>query len=385
MEDRSLAVIDAEVVEIAPTQTVEQFEARLIEFREFTKRNLRPDIDFGTIPYTDKPTLLKPGAEKLLRWYGLVVDIDLLPTSRTDITEGVIDLDLRGTVRHAASGRRLGTLHANANSEERKYKNARFPAWECRNWTGPKENRHRCGWKGNSEPAGMACPQCGSEKLKRPQTIADQKNTLLKMGDKRVWVAAALLYTGASEAYTQDMEDGAGGTSESSAVPTVADRDLCSDHRKQWTYKEGVYKEGHEKAGQPWAFWGCPHFSMVNGKREYCQKRPPKGYEGPQESSQDAPDEAPPADTPASDPNESQAGAGEATQPIPTRGSLLTTAQNEIGRLREITAQTMPEEAATRLAMFLSNHPQENEVKGITGLSDAVLEAYVAWLQHQKR
>ena len=31
---------------------------------------LRPDVDYGVIPGTKKPSLLKPGAEKLLQWFG---------------------------------------------------------------------------------------------------------------------------------------------------------------------------------------------------------------------------------------------------------------------------------------------------------------------------
>jgi len=266
MEDRGLQVIDAQAIEIAPTLTVEQFEKRLAEFREFTKRNLRADVDYGIVPGTPKPTLLKPGAEKVMRWYGLVVDIEILPTSRTDILDGVLDFDLRGTVRHARSGAVLGTVHANANSEERRYRNARLP------------NPDR--------------PD------KDPQTIADQKNTILKMGDKRVWVAAALLYTGASEAYTQDLEDSAPGGEQrrrQEGIPTAADAPpdcpgYCAVHTTPFRLvPAGISKKRADGSGGKAynAFWACPE----RGCRE-------KATEFPEET------EAPPADpdTPTAEP-----------------------------------------------------------------------------------
>jgi hypothetical protein len=40
-------------------------------FGEFTRRIMVRDQDFGEIPGTNKPTLLKPGAEKLCNFFGL--------------------------------------------------------------------------------------------------------------------------------------------------------------------------------------------------------------------------------------------------------------------------------------------------------------------------
>ena len=37
----------------------------------FTRSIMREDIDYGTVPGTSKPTLLKPGAEKLTTFFGL--------------------------------------------------------------------------------------------------------------------------------------------------------------------------------------------------------------------------------------------------------------------------------------------------------------------------
>jgi len=198
-----------------------------------------------------------------------VVDIAIMPTSRTDITEGILDFDLEGTVRHARSGSRLGTVHANANSEERRYLNARIP-----------------------DP---------DRPDKTPQTIADQKNTILKMGDKRVWVAAALLYTGASEAYTQDLEDSeAPGEQQrpQRGIPSGADAPpgcpgYCAVHSAIFSLvPAGVSKQGPRK-GKPYnAFWSCPERG--------CREQPTP-----------FPAEAPPADdTPSPAPDAPETAAG---------------------------------------------------------------------------
>ena len=44
----------------------------------FVKAQMQKDIDYGVIPGTRKPTLLKPGAEKLLRLFNLRPHLELL-------------------------------------------------------------------------------------------------------------------------------------------------------------------------------------------------------------------------------------------------------------------------------------------------------------------
>jgi hypothetical protein len=56
---------------VAPVATIEEAGTRYEEFQRFVKGQLKKDIDFGVIPGVDKPTLLKPGAEKLATFFGL--------------------------------------------------------------------------------------------------------------------------------------------------------------------------------------------------------------------------------------------------------------------------------------------------------------------------
>ena len=54
-----------------PAMSMEVALARRAAIVEFTRRIMVRDQDFGEIPGTNKPTLLKPGAEKLCNFFGL--------------------------------------------------------------------------------------------------------------------------------------------------------------------------------------------------------------------------------------------------------------------------------------------------------------------------
>ena len=54
-----------------PVLSVSEAIQRRCAIIEFVQKVMKPGIDFGTIPGTQKPTLLKPGAEKLCTLFGL--------------------------------------------------------------------------------------------------------------------------------------------------------------------------------------------------------------------------------------------------------------------------------------------------------------------------
>lgn len=56
---------------IAPVVDIQSALARYNAFNEFVSKILKKDKDFGEIPGTNKPTLLKAGAEKLGAFFGL--------------------------------------------------------------------------------------------------------------------------------------------------------------------------------------------------------------------------------------------------------------------------------------------------------------------------
>jgi len=146
-----------------PALTIAEAKQRWDTIREFVSQIMIEGEDFGVIPGTrTKPTLLKPGAEKLCAFFGLAPDIDV--TQRIEQWEAPeffayeVKCSLRG-----ADGRLRGSGIGSCSSRESQY------------------NKRR--------------------------NLADVANTILKMAKKRAMVDAVLSTTGASQFYSQDVEE----------------------------------------------------------------------------------------------------------------------------------------------------------------------------------
>src|SRR5215211_2968844 len=61
-----------------PALSIQQAVQRFNAVVEFVRTVMREGVDYGVIPGTDKPTLLKPGAEKLCTLFGLTCRFDLI-------------------------------------------------------------------------------------------------------------------------------------------------------------------------------------------------------------------------------------------------------------------------------------------------------------------
>lgn len=179
------------------------------------------DEDFGLIPGTQKPTLLKPGAEKLALAYGLTGRFDHHLTYGHSEDEPpitvVVDCYLHlGGHDGPAIAQGMGM----ASSFEKRYR------WRKGGRVCPD-----CGKEGviytkgrggqwwhptDAKPAGG----CGANFPKDDARLADQStadvenpdpfelgNTLLKMAEKRAYVDAVLRATASSGLFSQDMED----------------------------------------------------------------------------------------------------------------------------------------------------------------------------------
>jgi len=151
--------------------------------------------DYGKIPGTDKPTLLKPGAEKLCMMFQLAPDE---PTIE-DIGGGD---EIRYRIHVpivAPDGRRLavGIGEASSNEEKNRW---RKPVCD-EEWldTDPSMRREKYFKSRNGD---------GFYKGKQIRTSpADIANTVLKMGHKRAFIHGTLLATAAGSVFNQDLED----------------------------------------------------------------------------------------------------------------------------------------------------------------------------------
>ena len=132
---------------------------KITRFQEIVKSQLKDGHDYGVIPGTSKPTLLKPGAEKILMLMGLTSEFDVTDSTR-DFKDGFFQYQVKC----------------------RLYKNGVLI----------------------TEGLG-ACNTKESKYIKRDACSID--NNILKMAKKRALVDATLLVASLSDLFTQDTED----------------------------------------------------------------------------------------------------------------------------------------------------------------------------------
>jgi len=177
---------------------------------------MKKDEHYGIIPGTNKPSLYKPGAEKLSLVFRLRPEYEI---RRSDLGGGHREYEVVCTLYHIPTGQSVGQGVGSATTMEGKY---RFRGGE-KEGTGkpiPKEywNLKKEG-KGKEAQALIGGPGFSAGKIDGQWEVcsigekqehdnpADYYNTVLKMGKKRAHVDAILTATAASDIFTQDTED----------------------------------------------------------------------------------------------------------------------------------------------------------------------------------
>jgi len=174
-------------------------ETKLDLVQKFFKRVMVKDTDYGIIPGTDKPSLLKPGAEKLLALYNFSSIVKEKNEVR-DLKNGYYQAQLVIQIVHRGTGIAIAEGVGEASSFESKY-------------------RYR--WSFESDvPDGIDKKTLLSKTFESKRTnkeykkyrlenpdLIDQWNTVLKMAKKRALVDATLSATGTSGIFTQSEDD----------------------------------------------------------------------------------------------------------------------------------------------------------------------------------
>lgn len=167
--------IEVKTTELAPLAEVTNLSVNLTEramvamqeqrkqLGEFVRSQLKEGIngDFAKIPGTPKPSLLKPGAEKLANLFKLgsrIIDRQ----REIDREAGFAMFTYTLEIFHIPSGAVISQCEGSANSEEKKNKN---------------------------------------------KTFADQLNSLGKMAQKRAYVGGVIMAVGASDFFSADTDD----------------------------------------------------------------------------------------------------------------------------------------------------------------------------------
>lgn len=178
-----------------PALTAQQVRARVNLVQQVMRGVMKEGTHYGRIPGAgDKPSLLKPGAETLAVTFRIAIDplVDDLSTA----DEARYRVLCRGV--HQDTGMLLGTGVGEASSNEEKYRWRRAVCDEEYDET--PDDRRRIKWsKGKGGSA---------YKTRQVRTNpADVANTILKMAKKRAQIDMTLSVTGASDLFTQDIED----------------------------------------------------------------------------------------------------------------------------------------------------------------------------------
>jgi hypothetical protein len=103
---------------VAPQVDAGELVARLDAIKQAQEQAMTKDVDYGVIPGTDKPTLYKPGAEKLSVLFQL--DVQLVNEKSWGPGEHLTVIS-HATVFHAPTGSRLGYGEGVCTTRERKY------------------------------------------------------------------------------------------------------------------------------------------------------------------------------------------------------------------------------------------------------------------------
>ncbi len=178
--------------------------------QEIMHEVMKQDEHFGTIPGTKKPSLYKPGAEKLSLTFRLRPEYDI---RRSDLPNGHREYEVVCTLYHIPTGQSVGQGVGSATTMEGKYRYRTGPVeftgtpvpreyWNSRdvNLLGGK------GFVAKKNDAGKWEIAIRGEMVEHDNP-ADYYNTVLKMAKKRAHVDAILTATAASDIFTQDVED----------------------------------------------------------------------------------------------------------------------------------------------------------------------------------
>lgn len=221
-ETQALDITVYEPMAVMPVLDIRAAIVRQQALTDFVSKIMHENTDFGTIPGTDKPTLLKPGAEKLTTFFGLSKRFVLV--ERTEDWTGAnhggepFFYYLYRCQLYGRNNTLIAEADGSASSWESKYRyrNSERVCPQCGKAAIIKgKAEYGGGWLCFNKKGGCGAKFGDKDKQITEQITgkvpnpdpADTVNTILKMSQKRALIAATLLAVNASEFFTQDMED----------------------------------------------------------------------------------------------------------------------------------------------------------------------------------
>ena len=189
-----------DILHLAASEVTSKLKA-IEAFQQIVHKSLVKDLDYGIIPGTQKPTLLKPGAEKIAKLLNLADTYEVVDKIE-DWSKPFFSYTVRCTLTEISSGAVVCSYLANCNSYESKYRYRMVPSWKL-----------SASQKSAIDAGGVYCEERptarGGANFYRfeNEDIYSQVNTIMKMAEKRAMVSAVLSVGRLSLLFTVDMED----------------------------------------------------------------------------------------------------------------------------------------------------------------------------------
>uniref|UniRef100_A0A6M3IQ36 Uncharacterized protein n=1 Tax=viral metagenome TaxID=1070528 RepID=A0A6M3IQ36_9ZZZZ len=238
------------------------------KFQQVVHACMIKDQDYGVIPGTTKPTLLKPGAEKIVKLLGLADTYEILDKSEQWDAPFFRYL-IKCKLIHVGMNVVISEGMGECNSMESKYR------WR---WVGERDL-----------PDGIDKTNLITQERKSKQTggrwlvyrldnedIYSQVNTILKMAKKRALVDAALSAGRLSDVFTQDIEDIPGMAQQDFTAEKPSDRARAEPESNNNEHYCKEHKVNYFKSGK---MRGYAH--KIEGTDEWCNEPEPAKAEKP--------------------------------------------------------------------------------------------------------
>lgn len=177
------------IIETVDIDNISTTMNKIAQMQSVVQKTLKQGHDFGEVPGTNKPTLLKPGGEKICMLFGLNPEYEFLQVTE-DYDKEFFSYNIRCTLFR--NGQPVAQGVGSCNSKEKKYRFINVDEIP-ENYIGASES---------------FTDKYGRQKYKiNNPDICSLVNTILKMAKKRAFIDAVLQVASLSEVFTQDLED----------------------------------------------------------------------------------------------------------------------------------------------------------------------------------
>ena len=177
------------IIETVDIDNISTTMNKIAQMQTVVQKTLKKGHDFGEVPGTSKPTLLKPGGEKICMLFGLNPEYEFLKVTE-DYDKEFFSYNIRCTLFR--NGQAVAQGVGSCNSKEKKYRFINVDTIPD-SYAGYNESF--------TDKYGRT-----KYKINNPD-ICSLVNTILKMAKKRAFIDAVLQVASLSEVFTQDLED----------------------------------------------------------------------------------------------------------------------------------------------------------------------------------